>query len=239
MPTITEPQCKVCNSKHRGIIEELAAQKFAPDRIYRYLLSLRDPKDVKIVQQENIKPSSIRRHLQRHWDHKEDEKAEHAGTRAKIRKAREDYERGVKITIDKTNTLSFAIERVLAGIEEVEALDPVQKHKLTAAYMSQLGQLIDKLNKISGETKQEGVIDTNFFRTEINTFAEIVLATIRQLDDQLHMNLQLEVLFTEAFKKQWQLYQQRQELIFSGKLPPNDGEKERNLNRFNDVNNMI
>ena len=239
MPTITEPQCKVCNSRHRGIIEELASQKFSPDKIYRYLLGLRDPKDVKIVQQEDIKPSSIRRHLQRHWDKKEEQQAAAAAVSAKVKRARDEYERGVKITIDKTNALSFAIERVLAGIEEVETLEPVQKHKLTAAYMTQLGQLIDKLNKISDGQKQEGVIDTNFFRTEINTFAEIVLATIRQLDEQLGMNLQLEVMFTEAFKKQWQLYQQRQELIFSGKLPPNDGEKERNLNRFNDVNNMI
>jgi hypothetical protein len=239
VPTITEPQCKVCNSRHRGIIEELASQKFSPDKIYRYLLSLRDPKDVKIVQQEDIKPSSIRRHLQRHWDKKEEQQAATAAVNAKVKRARDEYERGVKITIDKTNALSFAIERVLAGIEEVETLEPVQKHKLTAAYMTQLGQLIDKLNKISDGQKQEGVIDTNFFRTEINTFAEIVLATIRQLDEQLGMDLRLEVMFTEAFKKQWELYQQRQDLIFAGQLPPNDGEKERNLNRFNDSNNMI
>ena len=239
MPTITEPQCKVCNSKHRGLIEELAAKKFSPDKIYRYLLGLKSPQDVKIVREEDIKPSSIRRHLQRHWDAKEELAAEEASVRSKVKRNRSNFERGVKINIDKANALSYAIERALVGLEEVEALPPMQKHKLTTAYMTQIGSLIEKLNKLSGEQKQEGVIDSNFFRTEINTFAEIVLATIRELDVQLNMNFQLEVLFTQAFKKQWTLYQQRQELIFTGKLPPNDGEKERNLNKFNDVHSMV
>jgi hypothetical protein len=59
-------------SRHKGIIEELAIKKLSPEKIYEYLQNLTDPTDVKIVKEENIKPSSIRRHLQRHFNEKED-----------------------------------------------------------------------------------------------------------------------------------------------------------------------
>ena len=47
-------------SRHKGIIEELAIKKLSPEKIYEYLQNLTDPTDVKIVKEENIKPSSIR-----------------------------------------------------------------------------------------------------------------------------------------------------------------------------------
>ena len=65
-------QCKVCMSKHKGIIEELAIKKMSPEKIYEYLKSMRDPHDQQIVKEEDIRPSSIRRHLQKHFDEKED-----------------------------------------------------------------------------------------------------------------------------------------------------------------------
>jgi len=131
------------------------------------------------------------------------------------------------------------IELALTRLEEVEQLSETKKHQYTIGYMGQIKGLIDELNKVSGSIKEEGTIDANFFKNEITTFAEIVLSTIRALDIQYKMNFELEIAFKEEFIKQYKLYQARQDLIFAGKLSPKDGEKERNINKFNDENNLV
>lgn len=232
-------QCKVCNSHHKGLIEELLVQKMSPEKIHEHLLALKDPMDRKIVVEEKINPSSIRRHSQRHFDQKEDQVIQHATIKSKTKKSRENFESGVKISVDKVNTVSHAIEIALIRMEEVETLSDSKKHQYTIGYLGQIKSLIDELSKITGEMKQEGTIDANFFRTEINTFAEIVLYTIRALDIQYDMGFELETAFSTEFKKQMSLYRKREDLIFSGQLSPNDGEKERNANNFNDSKNLV
>ena len=236
---IRECRCKVCNSKHRTLIEQLSCKGFNPQKIYDYLQNMKEPIDRKIVKEEDSNPSSIRRHLQKHFDQRDDFLIKEAKIKSKIEKGRENYEKGQKINIDKINTLSHMIELALTRLEEVDQLSEAKKHQYTIGYMGQIKSLIDELNKISGNIKQEGTIDSNFFKNEITTFAEIVLSTIRALDMQYKMNFELEIAFKEEFIKQYQLYQARQDLIFSGKLPPNDGEKERNINKFNDADNLV
>lgn len=236
---LTEKKCKVCMSKHRNIIEQLSCKGFSPEKIYQYLQDMTDPADRRIVKEENIAPSSIRRHLQRHFDQRDEFLAQDARIKSKVKQDREDYRQGLKINIDKANTLSHMIELALTRLEEVEQLSEAKKHQYTIGYMGQIKSLIDELNKVSGNIKQEGTIDSNFFRNEIHTFAEIVLSTIRALDMQYGMNFELEIAFTEEFKKQMELYNSRQDLIFAGKLSPKDGEKERNINKFNDADNLV
>ena len=195
--------------------------------------------DKKIVSEENINPSSIRRHITKHFDQRDDFLIKDAKIKSKVQKNREDYQSGLKINIDKANTLSHMIELALTRLEEVEQLSEAKKHQYTIGYMGQIKSLIDELNKVSGNIKEEGTIDSNFFRNEIRTFAEIVLSTIRALDMQYNMHFELEIAFTEEFKKQMALYNSRQELIFAGKLSPKDGEKERNINKFNDADNLV
>lgn len=225
-------------SKHKGIIEALAVKKMSPEKIYEYLQSMTDPVDKKIVRQENIKPSSIRRHLQRHFDEKEDILVQDANVKSKIKSSRKKYKDGVKINIDKANTLSHMIELALARMEEVETLSDAKKHQYTIGYMGQIKGLIDELDKVSGAIKEEGTIDSNFYREEIDTFAKIVLSTIRALDVQFKMNFQLELAFTEEFKKQMQLFKSREDLIFAGELSPADN-NEKNINTFNDDSKFV
>ena len=232
-------QCKVCMSKHKGIIEELAMKKMSPEKIYEYLQGLQNPKDVKIVQEEQIKPSSIRRHLQRHFDEKESLLVQEATVKSKIKNSREKFQDGRKINIDKANTIAHMIEIALARIEEVESLSDAKKHQYTIGYMGQIKSLVDELDKVSGAIKQEGTIDSNFYRNQIDMFAKIVLATIRSLDIQFKLNFQLEMAFTEEFKKQMQLFKSREDMIFSGQLSPKDGEEERTINTFNDGNKLV
>jgi len=195
--------------------------------------------DQRITEEEHIQPSSIRRHLQKHFDQREDFLINDAVIKSKVKKNRDDYQKGMKINIDKANTLSHMIELALTRLEEVEALSEAKKHQYTIGYMGQIKGLIDELNKVSGSIKEEGAIDSNFFRNEINTFAEIVLGTIRALDIKYEMDFQLEKDFTQEFKKQYQLYVDRQNMIFEGRLSPNDGAKERNINKFNDDDNLV
>ena len=233
------PMCKVCNSKHKGIIEELGAKGLSAEKIYEYLLHMPSAEDQRITEEEHIQPSSIRRHLQKHFDQREDFLINDAVIKSKVKKNRDDYQKGMKINIDKANTLSHMIELALTRLEEVEALSEAKKHQYTIGYMGQIKGLIDELNKVSGSIKEEGAIDSNFFRNEINTFAEIVLGTIRALDIKYEMDFQLEKDFTQEFKKQYQLYVDRQNMIFEGRLSPNDGAKERNINKFNDDDNLV
>lgn len=232
-------QCKVCMSRHKGIIEELAIKKLSPEKIYEYLQNLTDPTDVKIVKEENIKPSSIRRHLQRHFNEKEDLLVKDATIKSKIKASRTKYSEGKKINIDKANTIAHMIELALARMEEVETLSDAKKHQYTIGYMGQIKSLVDELDKVSGAIKQEGTIDSNFYRNQIDTFAKIVLSTIRALDQKYKMNYQLEVDFSSEFKKQMELFKSREDMIFSGKLSPTDGEKDRNVNTFNDDSKLV
>ena len=232
-------QCKVCMSKHRTIIEELARKQLSAEKIYEHLQSLTTTRDVKIVKTENIKPSSIRRHLQRHFNDQDELLTRDATIKTQTRTDRQDFDAGKKILIDKVNTIAYMIKLALTRLDEVDQLSDSKKQQYTVAYMGQVKGLVDELSKISGSIKEEGTIDANFFKTEINTFAEIVLMTIRVLDQQYSMNYELETAFTTEFKRQWELYQKRQDLIFEGKLSPTDGERERNINKYNDSKNLV
>lgn len=226
-------------SRHKGIIEELAIKKLSPEKIYEYLQNLTDPTDIKIVQEENIKPSSIRRHLQRHFDEKEDLLVKDATIKSKIKTSRTKYQDGRKINIDKANTISHLIEVALARMEEVETLSDTKKHQYTIGYMGQIKSLVDELDKVSGAIKQEGTIDSNFYRKQIDTFAKIVLSTIRALDQKYKMNYQLEVDFSSEFKKQMELFKAREDMIFEGQLSPTADSKEENVNTFNDDSKLV
>jgi len=232
-------QCKVCMSKHKAIVEELALKKFSPEKIYEYLQGLTDPHDVKIVQEENLKPSSIRRHLQKHFDSKDDMLVREANIKSKIKTSRKNYAEGRKINIDKANTIAHMIEIALARMEEVEELSDAKKHQYTIGYLGQIKGLVDELNKVSSQIQEEGSIDSKFYSSQMDTFAKIVLATIRALDQQFQLNYHLEVAFSEEFKKQYHAFKQREQMIFQGNLSPNDGEKERNINTFNDDNSYV
>lgn len=229
-----EKRCKVCNSKHKGIIEELALKRFSPEKIFEYLKNLTDPYDKQIVKEEDLKPSSIRRHLQRHFDEKEDILIKSATTKAKVKKSRQDYQNGIKLNIDKANTLTHMIQIALANLEEVEALSDSKKHQYTISYMSTIKGLIDELSKVSKNIVEETTIDSAFYSSQIDTFAKIVLSTIRSLDKQYSMNYQLEIAFSDEFKKQFKAFKEREHMIFTGRLSPKDGEKERSINTFND-----
>ena len=53
------------------------------------------------------------------------------------------------------------------------------------------------------------------------------------------MNYQLEIAFVDEFKKQYQAFRQRENMIFAGQLSPKDGENERNINTFNDASKNV
>lgn len=240
MSQITVVQCKVCNSKFRGLIEELHRQGMNPQKIYDYLQSLSDPMEKMEVKKEDIKPSSIRRHLDKHYNSTDDTKIKVAETKKKIDSSREKYQQGIQITVDKVNAIAHLIETAMIRIEEVENLPgDKSKHQFTIQYMNTIKGLIESLAKLTGELKQEGTIDINFFSGEITRFADIVLSTIRQIDKDMNLHNQLEYGFANEFKKQWELYQIRQGKILSGELPTNDGEKQRNVNTFNDSSTLL
>lgn len=239
MPVKYQKACHVCNSKHKAIIEELADRGFNPDKIYAHLQSMLDPKDKKIVMQEDLKPSTIRRHLQRHYSKEEEKTINVAEVKTKQRQSRENLNKGIKIEIDRVNTLAHLIQLCLLRLEEIEVENNPKKHQHSIQYIGQLKGLIDEYSELAGNMKDEGTIDANFFKTEINTFAEIVLSTIRALDMKYQMDFQLEVDFSAEFKRQMVLYRQRQDLILAGKLSPKDGEKERNINKFNDASSLV
>lgn len=232
-------QCKVCMSKHKGIIEELAIKKMSPEKIYEYLKSMRDQHDQQIVKEEDIRPSSIRRHLQKHFDEKEDLLIRDASVQSKIKKSRQDYSDGRKINIDKANTIAHMIEIALARLEETESLSDAKKHQYTIGYLGQVKGLVDELNKVSKDIQDSGTIDSKFYQTQIDTFAKIVLSTIRSLDQQYDMNYQLELAFTDEFKKQFRAFKERENMIFAGQMSPNADAKERNINTFNDANSLV
>lgn len=228
-------QCKVCNSKFRNLIEELSTQGMSPQKVYDYLQSLTDTTEQEVVKREDINPSAIRRHMDRHFDLNDGAKIKVAETKSRIDQSRDSYKNGVAIIVDKVQSLSHMIEMAMIKLEEVEQLNnPKAQHQYTISYMNTIKGLIESLAKLTGDLKQEGTIDINFFSNEIARFAEIVLSTVRQIDKDMGMNNQLEYNFATEFKRQWDDYQMRQQRILIGELPPNDGEKERNVNSFND-----
>jgi hypothetical protein len=139
----------------------------------------------------------------------------------------------VQITIDKINSLNHLIETSLIKLEEVEHISSEsKKHQYTIQYMNTIKGLIESLSKLTGDLKQDGAIDINFFNNEISSFAEIVLQTIRIVDRQLGLEGKLEVAFSKEFTKQWQNMQDRQSKYISGEISSNSN----NSNNFNDLN---
>lgn len=233
-------QCKVCNSKFRNKIEELHIQGMNPQKIFEYLNNLTDPLERTIVKDEDIQPSAIRRHMDKHFNPKDEAIRKIAETKSRIEKSREDYNKGVQTVINNVSTISHMIEMALIKMEEVDQISSKDKdkHQLTLSYMNTIRSLIESLAKLTGDLKQEGTIDINFFSNEIQIFADIILETIRQIDIDLGMDHKLEYAFANEFKKRWDTYQLRQSRILDGDLPPDDGWKQRNVNTFNDSNTI-
>jgi hypothetical protein len=230
-------QCKVCNSKFRNLIESLHNQGMNPQKIQEYLQNLTDPLEQEIVQKESINHSSIRRHMKDHFDVTEGAMIKIAETQSRIEKSRDDYKKGVKIIVDNVNLLCHAIQIAYVRMEELDSAPDNRKHQYTNTYLNTIRGLITDLAKLTGDLKQEGTIDINFFSNEITRFADIVMSTIQTIDKQLGMENKLMYAFGEEFKKQWDSYQVRQEKILDGELSPDDGKKEQNVNTFNDSTN--
>lgn len=228
-------QCKVCNSKMRSLIESLHMKGFNPQKIYNYLQSLSDPQEREIVEIEDITPSSIRRHIDRHFSERDNKVIESATYQQKVTKARTNYEQGKDIMVNKVNAVSLQIDTALANMESLDNMsnDKV-KHELTIKYMNTIKGLIETLSKLTGDLKQEGTIDINFFSNEITKFAEIVILTIRSADKQLGLNGELENIFSQEFKKQWNNYIDIQNRKLNKEIPLDYGDNEFNVNTFND-----
>lgn len=230
-------QCKVCQSQFRNLIEQLHLNGLSPEKIFEYLGNLSDPNQKAVVQQEDIKPSSIRRHLKKHFNSEEGAKIKLAETKAKVNQSRNLYNEGIQIVIDKVNTVSHLIEVAMINIEELdEHANKKERHGITIQYMSQIRGLIETLGKLTGDLKQEGTIDINFFSSEISNFADIVLQTVRAIDKAQGMNGELEVQFAQEFGNQWQNYQDRQRKIINGEISRSEGNKHANVNTFNENN---
>lgn len=216
-------QCKVCTSIFRNRIEELSLKGMNPQAIYDYLQSLQDPEEKDIVQKENIKPSSIRRHLDRHFKKEEVEKIKMAETHSRIEKSRQMLNDGVQIAIDKINSLCHMIDMSLIKLEEIETdatINSKNKYMLVNQYMNTSKGLIESLAKLTGDLKQEGTIDVNFFSNEITTFADIVLEAIRATDKSLKLNGEIENIFGREFQSRWNDYKQKQIAVINGEIAP-------------------
>ncbi|MNB94871.1 hypothetical protein D3C75_420320 [compost metagenome] len=226
----TVSQCKVCTSVFRNRIEQLHLNGLSPEKIYDYLQNLSEPNEKNSVISEDIKPSSIRRHMQRHFNSEEGAKVKLAETKARVEQSRTMLNQGVSIFIDKVNNLSHLIEVAMIRLEEVEhTSNESKKHQFTISYMNTIKGLIESLSKLTGELRQEGTIDINFFNNEIASFADIVLTTIRLVDKQLNLYGELETEFAKEFSKQWQDYQERQMRAIAGTATPNT------VNTFNEI----
>ena len=230
-------QCKVCNSKFRHLIESLYKKGFNPQKIYDYLHSLSDEEEILIVEREDIKPSAIRRHLDRHFNDQDNKVIEDTTTKKKIQRARDAYEQGKDIMINKVNAVSLQVDTALANIESLDLMTNEKlKHELTIKYMNTIRGLIETLGKLTGELKQEGTIDINFFSNEITKFAEIVVLSIREVDKNFNLDGKLEMKFSEEFKKQWDNYIDIQQRKLNKEIPLDYGDNEFNVNTFNENN---
>ena len=234
-----EQRCKVCNSHFRDVIENLCNEGLNPRQIFEYLNSLNDATEKQIFEKEGLKEATIRRHLERHYDIKLGTKIRMAHAKARVQKSRDNFRTGVAMRVDSISTISHLIDLALINIEELDSFpDGRQRHQLTINYMGQIKSLIDEFSKLTGELKQEGTIDVNFFSAQVNEFAQIVMATISKMDERFNLNSQLIYEFGTEFTKQFKQYKDIQRKILSGELPPNYGEKERTINTFNDVNRI-
>lgn len=226
--------CKVCNSFFRNRIEKLSLNGMNPQAIYDYLQSIQDENEKAIVKQEDIKPSSIRRHLDNHFNKDEATKVKLAETQNRVETSREMLQNGVSIAIDKINSLCHMIDVSMIKMEQIEddlSINNKSKYQLTIQYMNTAKGLIESLAKLTGELKQEGSIDINFFTTEISVFVDIVLASIRSTDKSLGMGGQLEQQFALEFQDRWKDYKNKQVAIINGEDKP----RQQNLvNSFND-----
>lgn len=232
---IFEEKCKVCKSKFKNLVEDLHNQGLRPRQIMDYLKGLSDPKEKEQLEQEGLSESSIRRHLDRHYNLKTGASIKIAETKNRLARSREAFKQGVHMKVDSIATLSHMIDVALINIEDLDSMpDGRQKHQLTINYMTTIKNLIDEFSKLTGELKQEGTIDVNFFSNQITEFANIVLATVKKLDDQFGMNSKLEYAFGTEFQKQWTTYKETQQKMISGELPLDYGAKDRNINTFND-----
>ena len=128
------------------------------------------------------------------------------------------------------------IESAMLKMEQVEELGiPKEEHRLTIQYMNSIRGLIETLAKLTGELKQEGAIDVNFFSTEITKFADIVLSTIRTIDQQLGLDHKVEYAFAQEFSAQWKAYEELQQAKINGLVDVNEGNKMLNVNTFNET----
>lgn len=236
MSVMYEKRCKVCNSQFRNLIEDLHIGGLSPEKVFEYLQNLTDPNQQAVVQAEQIKPSSIRRHIDRHFNLEDGAKIKVAETKNRLEKSRSAFEEGVQATIDKVSHLSHLIEVAMINIQEVETTAGNQKtkHQQIIQYMNTVKSLIESLAKLTGDLKQEGTIDVNFFNDEITIFAELVMRSIRSIDIQLNLMGELEGAFSAEFEKQWSAYQDRRDKIISGDLKVGEGDKMRNVNTFNE-----
>jgi hypothetical protein len=217
------------------LIEQLHLNGLSPEKIFDYLQNLSDPAQKAIILQENIAAASIRRHFKKHFNSEEGAKVKLAETNARIAQSRNLYQQGVQIVVDKVNSVSHLVEVAMTRIEEVEnSQQGTKKHQLTIQYMNTIKSLIETLGKLTGDLKQEGTIDINFFNNEIANFADIVLNTVRAIDRQEGMNGKLEIIFAEEFGKQWNMYQDRQQKIISGELKESEANTHKNVNTFNE-----
>jgi hypothetical protein len=146
-----EKGCKTCNSKFRNIIENLNIKGMSPEKIHKYLQAIETPADKAIIQKENLQPSAIRRHLDRHFDIKDGAIIKISESEAKIETSRTAYSQGVSIMVDKVNTVSHLIEIAMANLEDVElnSRDHKTKHSIINNYMTTIRGLIEQLSKLT------------------------------------------------------------------------------------------
>lgn len=234
-----EPKCKVCNSHFKTIIERMYNEGLNVRQIYEYLRNQKDPAERHIFEQEDLKEATLRRHLNKHYNIKAAAKVHLSATKSRIAQSRENFRTGVAMRVDAVSTLSHLIDIALINLEELDSFpDGRQRHQLTINYMAQIKSLIDEFSKLTGELKQEGTLDVNFFSTQITDFAQIVLATVSKMDDKFNLNSKLTYAFGEEFRKQFLIYKETQRKMVSGELPLNHGEKERSINTFNDMSQV-
>jgi hypothetical protein len=216
-------QCKVCNSVFRDRIESLSLDGFNPQRVYDYLQSLQDPNEQSVVQRENINPSAIRRHIDNHFQKDEAVKVKIAEAHSKIDRSRDMLNSGAVITIDKINSLCHMVDVAIIQLEEVDndvSVNNKTKYQIRLATMNTARGLIESLAKLTGELKQEGTIDINFFSNEIGTFADIVLESIRNVDKQFGLLGKMEEQFSIEFQSCWDTYKQKQIAVLNGEAKP-------------------
>ena len=225
--------CPVCNSKMRDLIENLANQGLNSQKIFDYLKTLKDPDDRKIVIIENLKPSQIKRHIQNHFNPSENVAVKTSATQRKIQKTRNNYATGQQIFIDKINAMAMQIDIALTNMQELDSIqDQKLKHDLYIKYFNATKGMIETLAKLTGDLKQEGTIDINFFSNEVTKFAELTLLAIRRTDKSLNLNGTLELSFSQEFEKLWDNYIKLQKQKINKEIPiTNDTQT---TNTFND-----